>query len=201
VAEPIETCSKDGVAWRVGRQAEVDWIAEGTEFGRRITAAIPPRFAGYATLTNVGGAGDRDVGLEQRQDLAFIEVLRRHSGGRPWWIGYLETGASDIVFPDARKVTLYAGWPYVFVLAGPDQAATWRPAPGGEPNWKGTELPEVMFPDDRSWLVSSLWDDDWACIGGPEALIGDLLADPVLAPNARRVDTQQDATPPGDWPG
>jgi hypothetical protein len=104
------------------------------------------------------------------------------------------------VFPDAPKVTLYAGWRYVFALAGPDQAATWRPAPGGQDNWKTTELPEVMFPKDRSWLVSSLWDDDWASIGGPEALIGDLLGDPVLAPNARRVDTEQDATPPG-WPG
>ena len=68
-------------------------------------------------------------------------------------------------------------------------------------HWKGTELPEVMFPDDRSWLVSFLWDDDWACIGGPEDLISDLISDSVLAPNARRVDTQQDATPPGDWPG
>jgi hypothetical protein len=105
------------------------------------------------------------------------------------------------VFWDAPKVTLYYGWRYVLVLAGPDQAATWRPAPCGQPNWKSTELPEVMFPDDRSWLVSFIWDDDWACIGGPEALISDLLSDPVLAPNARRVDTQQDATPPGDWPG
>jgi hypothetical protein len=53
-----------------------------------------------------------------------------------------------------------------------------------------------MFPADRSWLVSSRWDDTWACIGGPEPLISDLLSDPVLAANARRVDTQQDATPP-----
>ena len=115
--------------------------------------------------------------------------------------GYLNTGASDIVFWDAPKVRVYWGWEYVLVLAGPDQASTLRPAPDGDPNWKSTELPELMFPTDRSWLVSFLWDDDWACIGGPEALITVLLADPVLAPNARRVDTQQDATPPGDWPG
>ena len=99
------------------------------------------------------------------------------------------------------KVTLYNGWSYVLVLAGPDQAATWRPAPGGQPNWKSTELPDVMFPDDRSWLVSFLWDDGWACIGGPSALISDLLSDPVLAPNARRVDTQQNAAPIENWPG
>ena len=203
MAEPIETRCKGGVAWRIGGQAEVDWITEGTEGGRRITAAIPPLFAGYATLTDAATEEDRprDLALERRRDLAFVDVLRRHSGDGPWWIGYLETGAGDVVFPDAPRVTVYSGWRYVLVLAGPDQAATWRPAPGGTPNWKSTELPEVMFPDDRSWLVSSLWDDDWACIGGPVALIGDLLGDLVLAPNARRVDTEQDATPPGDWRG
>lgn len=201
--QPRETCFKNGVAWPVGGQAQVDWITEGTEAGRRITAAIPPLFDDYATLTDALADEDRprDLSLERRQDLAFVDVLRRHSGGRPWWIGYLDTGASDIVFWDAPKVTLYYGWSYVLVLAGPDQAAGWRPAPGGQPNWKSTELPEVMFPDDRSWLVSFLWDDGWACIGGPDALISDLLSDPVLAPNARRVDTQQDATPIEDWPG
>lgn len=203
VPEPIATAVKDGVAWRIGGQEDVDWITEGTEDGRRITAAIPPVFAGYATLMDAATKKHlvRDVALERRRDLAFVDVLRRHSRDAPWWLGYLDTGQTDIVFRDAPKVTLYWGWRYVFVLAGPDQAATWRPAPGGLPNWKSTELPEVMFPEDRSWLVSSLWDDDWACIGGPDALIGDLLSDPVLAPYARRVDTQQDATPPGDWPG
>jgi len=203
---------KNGIGWPVGGQADVDWIAEGTEPGRRITAAIPPRFDAYATLTNHPGAiyaprepgvpgFPRDVSLERRQDLAFLDVLRRHSGEEAWWLGYLDTGASDIVFWEAPKVTLYYGWHYVFVLAGPDQAASWRPAPGGLPNWKSTELPEVMFPEDRSWLVSCLWDDDWACIGGSEALIGDLLGSSVLAPNVHRVGLQEDATPPGDWPG
>ena len=110
----------------VGGQAHVDWITEGTEPGRRITAAIPPFFGDYATLTDALADEDRprDLSLERRQDLAFAEVLRRHSGGRPWWIGYLDTGASDIVFWQAPKVTLYYGWSYVFVLAAP------RPSPG-----------------------------------------------------------------------
>jgi hypothetical protein len=186
------TCVKDGVAWRIGGRDDVGWIADGTEPGDRITAAIPPVFAGYATLAEAasGPSAPRDLDLERRRDLAFLDVLRRHGGGRPWWLGYLDTGVSDLVFADAPKVTLHYGWRYVFVLAGPDQAATWRPAPGGEPNWKSTELPEIMFPDDRAWLVSSLWDDDWACIGGPAALIGDLLGDPVLARYARPVDTR-----------
>ena len=41
-----------------------------------------------------------------------------------WWIGYLDTGASDIVFWDAPKVTLYDGWHCVLVLAAPDPVAT-----------------------------------------------------------------------------
>jgi hypothetical protein len=193
---------KDGVAWAVGGQVEVDWITEAIGSGPQVTTAIPALYGAYATLTNVGEPDvPRDLGLERRQDLALVDQLRRHSGEMRWWLGYLDTGASDIVFWDAPKVTAYRGWKYVLVLAGPDQAARWRPAPGGTPSWKSTELPALMFPDDRSWLVSFLWDDDWACIGGSEALVGDLLGDPVLAPNARRVDTEQDATPPGDWPG
>jgi hypothetical protein len=194
---------KDGVAWAVGDQTEVDWINEGTgDGGPQITTAIPAGYEAYATLTDAGETDlPRDIDLERRQDLAFVGVLRRHSVEMAWWIGYLDTGVSDIVFWDAPQVKVYWGWRYVLVLAGPDQAARWRPAPGGDPNWKSTELPELMFPEDRSWLVSFLWDDDWACIGGSQALISDLVRDPVLAVNARRVDTQQDATPPGDWPG
>lgn len=74
--------------------------------------------------------------------------------------GSLDTGASDIVFRDAFKVTLYTGWRYVFVLAGPDEASSWRPAVRphwqGLPNRKSSELPDVMFPEDRAWLTSML---------------------------------------------
>ena len=139
--EPRETCFKNGVAWPVGGQAQVDWITEGTEAGRRITAAIPPLFDDYATLTDALADEDRprDLSLERRQDLAFVDVLRRHSGDRPWWIGYLDTGASDIVFWDAPKVTLYYGWSYVLVLRRPPtKPQAWRPAPGGQPNWSST---------------------------------------------------------------
>jgi hypothetical protein len=52
-----------------------------------------------------------------------------------------------------------------------------------------------MFPADRSWLVSTLWDDDWTCVGGSEELVADLLATPGLT--ARRVTTDEDCLPPG----
>jgi hypothetical protein len=87
----------------------------------------------------------------------------------------------------------YQGWEYVLLKASPGQAASWRP--DGRRNWKCLELPDLMFPTDRSWLVSTLWDDDWSCIGGPTALINGLVSEPVLRPRARRVTIDQDATP------
>lgn len=196
-----ETRVKDRAAWRIGSERDVQWINDGTSVGRQITAAIPPAFADYATLVHPSDPDvPRDVRQlreERRQDLVVVELLRRHTPQQPWWLGYLDTGASDIVFWDAPMVMLYTGWRYVLIEAGPEQAATWRPAPGGQSNWKSTELPDLMFPEDHDWLFSTLWDDDWSCIGGSEALIADLLQDPVVGPRARRVPIGEDATPPG----
>jgi hypothetical protein len=52
-----------------------------------------------------------------------------------------------------------------------------------------------MFPQDRSWLVTALWDDDWWCVGGSRALVDDLLDQPGL--DVREVTVDEDATPPG----
>jgi hypothetical protein len=59
-----------------------------------------------------------------------LALLAEQSPDQRWWLGYLDTGVDDIVFPDAPKVTLYYGWPYVLVEAGPEQAAAWRPSDG-----------------------------------------------------------------------
>jgi hypothetical protein len=107
--------------------------------------------------------------------------------------GYLDTGADDIVFPDASKVTLSSGWRYVLVEAGPEQAARWRQS-GDWSFWTGA-LPNLMVPADRSWLVPALWDDDWTCIGGPAGFVGRFLRHPDL--QARPVSPGQDATPTG----
>jgi hypothetical protein len=173
---------------RIGTDAEVAWIAKGTSTGRTVTAAIPPVFEAYATFVlPFGGEG------QDKHDRAVLALLSEHSAGQPWWLGYLDTGADDIVFPDAPKVTLYWGWQYVLVEAGPEQAGTWRRS-GPWSFWKGV-LPNLMFPADRSWLVSTLWDDDWSCIGGPARLVDRFLRHLDL--HARRVALGQDATPPG----
>jgi hypothetical protein len=179
---------RDGSAWRIGTSAEVEWIVAGTSAGLTITAAIPPVFEAYATVVLPDPGERRD-----NHDSAVLSVLSGQSVGQSWWLGYLDTGVDDIVFADAPKVTLYAGWPYVLVEAGPKQAASWREGEGW-PFWKGT-LPDLMFPADRSWLVSTLWDDDWMCIGGSAELVDRFLGHPGL--RARPTALEQDATPPG----
>ena len=188
VAGGMVRLARDGSTWRVGTDAEVAWIASGTSIGRTITAAIPPGFEAYATLTLPYGGHGQD-----KHDQALLALLSDQSAGQPWWLGYLDTGADDIVFPGAPMVTLYSGWHYVLVEAGPEQAAMWRHS-GPWSFWKGA-LPNLMFPADRSWLVSTLWDDDWTCIGGPTRLVEKFLRHPDL--QARPVTLDEDATPPG----
>jgi len=179
--------ARDGTTWRIGTDAEVAWIAEGASIGRAITAAIPALFEAYATV--MVAYGEERV----KHDRAMLALLTGQSASQPWWLGYLDTGADDIVFSDAPKVTLYSGWHYVLVEAGPAQAAAWRPSDGRA---FGTgDLPNLMFPADHSWLVSTLWDDDWTCLGGPATLVGRFLRHPDL--QARPVALGQDATPPG----
>lgn len=172
------------MALEIGDAATVRWIRDSTPAGLTIGAAIPPGFARYATIV----IPDDDT--RQDHDHTLIERLRQHAPGPArWWLGYLETGADPIPFADAPRVTVYGGWQYVLVHAGPEEALTLR-----EDHWNRT-LPDILFPDDRSWLVSTLWDDDWRCVGGSAELIDSLLASPAL--ETRVVGFTEDATPPG----
>lgn len=181
---------RDGRAWRLGTASDVAWINTGTSVGLTITSGIPPVFDDYATVV----LPDDDA-LRPQHDRAVMAVLRSQSPGQRWWLGYLDRDGSDLVFPGAPPVKMYADWPYVLVLAGPEEAAGWRRtgATPGRPHL----VPEVMFPADRSWLVSTLWDDDWTCVGGPVALVDALLNHPDLRSRVRRVRLGEDATPPG----
>jgi hypothetical protein len=176
---------KDGQSWRMGTQDEVGWIQDRTPGGVAITSAIPPVFDDYATVVIPEDDAER-----RASESALLRLLAAQSGDRPWWLGYLETGAHDVVFDHAPKVTLYAGWRYVLVEAGPLQAGTWR----DDAPWRG-RLPDLIYPADRAWLVSMLWDDDWRCMGGNAALMRAVLADPEL--DSRSVMLEEDATPPG----
>ncbi|GAA0811507.1 hypothetical protein [Spirilliplanes yamanashiensis] len=176
---------KDGRAWRIGTLADAGVLAGYSDMGLTVAAAVPPVFEAYATFHLPDGA---DVGVHER---AVVRVLDACTRPQPWWLGFLETGAHDVVFPDAPRVRLYWDWPYVLVRAGPEQALSWRT---GHMRGDGA-LPDLFFPADRSWLVSALWDDTWTCVGGPAAVVDALVRQP--AANARRVLPGEDAVPPG----
>ncbi|WP_407687569.1 hypothetical protein [Mycobacterium sp. HUMS_1102779] len=186
----MEEVVRDGRSWRLGRASEVAWINTGTSVGLTITSGIPPVFDDYATVVLPD-----DAALQPQHDRAVIAVLRSQSPDQRWWLGYLERGGSDIVFPDAPPVNMYANWPYVLVQAGPEEAAGWRRT--GATLGRPYLVPDVMFPADRSWLFSTLWDDDWTCVGGPVALVDALLNHPDLRSRVRRVRLGEDAIPPG----
>jgi hypothetical protein len=181
---------RDGQEWRLGANADVTWINDGTSASTAITAAIPPIFASYCTLLLPRNENVELAAHEQ----AVIEILTEQTQEQPWWLGYLDTGASDVVFPYAPRTTVYYGYGYVLVEAGPREATSWR-----EADFKGA-LPDLMFPQDRSWLVSTMWDDDWTSIGGSEQLVTSFLRHSSLGPKARRLALGQDATPPGHEP-
>ena len=167
---------------------DVDWITRSTVAGLTVTSAIPPVFAAYATVV----VPELRAGLEEHAH-HVVRLLSQHGTDLDWWLGYLDTGASAVVFPDAPRVRLYSDWPYVLVKAGPQQALRWR----AEPTPLHCGLPDLMFPTDRSWLISALWDDDWWCLGGPAELVDAFLREPGL--EAHRVDAHDDATPPGHF--
>lgn len=172
---------RDGRNWPLGDGETAAWITRNTAVGVAITSAIPPMFDSYATITGLPSYSTPH-GLpspEQR----LVHVLRQY-GEASWWLGYLANGVDDTVFPGARTMTLYYGWKYVLVQAGPDQALEWRDS-----------LPDLLFPTDRTWLHSTMWDDDWACLGGPGELVDQLASDPQI--ELRRVSTDDDVTPPG----
>ncbi|MBG6065680.1 hypothetical protein [Micromonospora ureilytica] len=176
---------KDGRQWRIGTASDVAWLAGRTTQGLSVTTAIPPVFDAYGTFHPPTG-----VGLDAHER-AVIDELAACTPDQPWWLGFLDTGAHDVVFPQAPKVSLYWGWSYLLVEAGPEQALTWRT---GHLRGDGA-LPDLFFPADRSWLVSALWDDTWTDIGASVAVLTALRHNPLV--NARLVGPDEDACPPG----
>lgn len=178
--------NRDGRTWRIGTAEDVDWIGRATTIDRTITSAIPPIFAAYATFHEPDGIDTTD------HEQAVVAHLTEVCGDQPWWLGFLDTGAHDIVFDNVPKVTLYSDWHYVLVQAAAGNALSLRT--GHMRAGDGT-LPDLLFPADRSWLVSGLWDDTWTCIGGPAELVAKLQDDPLV--RARVVGIGDEVTPPG----
>jgi hypothetical protein len=73
---------RDGSTWRVGTDAEIAWINDGTSIGLTITSAIPPIFEAYATVVLPYGGEEQD-----EHDRAVLALLHEQSAGQPWWLG------------------------------------------------------------------------------------------------------------------
>ncbi len=178
---------KDGRQWLLGIDSDVSWIRTGTNAGRSIASAIPLIYEAYATI-----AIDPERATRTQELKAVYGLLASMSQTQEWWLGFLETGADDVVFPGETPVQLYADWPYRVVLATYAETTIWRTDPS---SWKGPG-PDLVFPDDRSWLLSWMWDDDWFCFGGSTHLVEGLIG---LLPSAvRRVSADEDISPAGD---
>lgn len=177
---------KEGRAWQVAKQEDVAWVAANTKVGRTIVSAIPPVFQEYATVSF-----DLDFDISESQ-VTLIKSFTSLSKSLDWWLGFLDTGNADLVFWQVPKVRLYSGWQYVCVKAGPLQALSWR-----SPSTSDGKrlLPDLMFPQDRSWLFSTLWDDTWSCVGGATSAVEALSA--VEGLSVRTVGLNDVMTPPG----
>ena len=178
---------RDGRRWRIGTAAEVDWLA-GRPTGTSVVTALPTVFESYATLYVPEGSAPVPV-----HERAVVDTLAAHTAPQPWWLGYLDTGAHDVVFPEAPLVSLYFGWWYVLVEGGPSEALRWRT---GHMRSGDGHLPDLVFPFDRSWCMTALWDDAFACVGGSADLV-DALAEEPRAGLRRVSPADDDMTPPG----
>ena len=188
-----KTVERDGVRWPLARQEDLAWLSDQTDVGLAITSAIPPIYEAYGTVVaqeedndEYEDNDDEDNAAIDAQERQLVKILQRY-GSTSWWLGFIEGGEDEQLkplFPHTKRIRLYVGWPYVVVLAGPAEALRWGPF-----------LPDLIVPADHSWCLSTLWDDSWACIGGPAALIQELAHDASV--QLRRVTLGEDATPPG----
>ena len=93
---------KDGSTWRIGTDAEVAWIAEGTSMDKTVTCAISALFPAYATVELPHNAAG-----QEEHDRAVLALLREQSAGQPWWRGDLDTGAdAEAILPELREAAI-----------------------------------------------------------------------------------------------
>lgn len=97
----LVTRMRDGRAWRIGTDAEVAWIANGTSPGLEISSAIPLVFEAYATIV-VPAWGQADA--RRDHDRLVVRLLAENASEQPWWLGYLDTGSVSTAGLEARRV-------------------------------------------------------------------------------------------------
>ncbi len=75
-AVQAQTVVKDNRTWRVGTQAEVDWISTNTAAGHAIGSVLPPGFDAYALVVIPEEEAEQQAG-----ESALLRVLGEHTTG------------------------------------------------------------------------------------------------------------------------
>ena len=152
------------------RDEDVAWIRQNTFVGDTIRSAVPSGFDVYGLLDLDEDRATEDVLLQAVAPEDDAELIA----------GWLARGRCKPRPGDDH--VLYSGWRYR--LRAVDAAAL-----RGLPAQGEGGFPDLLFPLDRSWVVSLLWDDSWRSIGCTDALAREIAR---RLPSFERIDA---ATP------
>ncbi len=190
---------------------EADWIGPRlrpfTDF--QAGSVIPDGFDAYARLDH-----EREGVLPREVAEALVAILTRHTKTpNPLWLA-LWDGYGYVYGP---------GWSFTYLFAfGPEQdgphpaqfalryppfrtAGTprirmpyrdyvlYRGAPERVPGWQ--DGPNLWWPDDRAWCVSSEIDLPWTFVGGTIELIDEVVGNPGLNARPASLDERVAAEP------
>ena len=82
----------------------------------------------------------------------------------------------------------FLGQPHLLFTGPVAEAGRWGAAPYGAGIPRDINSPNLMWPHDRSWFVTTNIDGTWSGVAGSAALIADLLAEPRLEVVRSRYD-------------
>jgi hypothetical protein len=119
-------------------------------------------------------------------EVGIAEEVARQPGARPALAPHRDTSPGPKLVVPNRAYWLFRG--PLAALGAWDAARNW---PGGPR--LGDAPPAFVWPADRSWCVAHDVDPHWAGIGGPRALIADLIGESTLDAVAADPDRTQPA--------
>jgi hypothetical protein len=127
--------------------ADVSWITSDRAAGGTLRYALPADFEVYGVLDLTG----EDDATEDMLLNALVTDL-----SHTLIAGWIDRGPWPP--PPGDEHHLYYNWSYRFRRVAASDLQ------GLPPEGEGS-FPDLLFPQDRSWLVSLLWDDSWRSIG------------------------------------
>lgn len=131
-------------------EREVNWLREGNGPAGTLSYALPGRFDVY-------GAIDLPDEISPTEDTLLSALAPNPAAAL--LAGWIDRGPWPP--PHGDEFVLYWGWRYRFRWVLPAELQ-------GLPSEGEDSFPDLLFPPDRSWLVSLLWDDSWRSVGASE---------------------------------